>query len=248
MITSAIGSAESSVGRRYIFMGGDAMYSSTKVTDKAKRCLRGIRSTALNCIYRWNLGRFADATEDGWGVPFFRGSYAGPATEVLNGYPIYWAPNYPKNGQVFVISRVDSATGVGREWLDGLGVANLNVETPPFSFVVVCEVQEGYDPNATSLPPVVVLSWAQKYWYVILIIVLVPVIIALALLIICCCCCGRNEDEEDDKSVVPMVMREQSGMSLRPAESSQGGFDGNYEGDPGYVDQDQWENGSDVYS
>ncbi|KEG06480.1 hypothetical protein DQ04_13721000 [Trypanosoma grayi] len=201
-------------GTVYTYMGGDAMYTINWEKDPEKKCIRGLNAPSLNCLFQWNLGRFADMERDGWGVSFYRGSvYTVKGAGPVNGYPEFWLPGYPVHGQPFLINKLyGPSSDIKKTWYDGWGKAQANRDTPPHQFAVVCEVQEPFDYNTTSLPPSTPPqttqppSWFEKNWFVIIPIVVVPFIIALLIIILCCCGCCSHDD--DDKMVVPMILRE----------------------------------------
>ncbi|ESL05813.1 hypothetical protein TRSC58_06524 [Trypanosoma rangeli SC58] len=205
-------------------MGGDAYYSAVWEKDLSKICETGIAKASLNCIFEWNQGLFADSKVKHRGVPFFKGSLHSLAgAGRLNGYDSYWQDGYPAHGQIYLISRLDMIMeGAKATWYDGTDRAYENPETPPASFGIVCEVQDGIVPTSTTtLPPKVVVPWVQEHWYAILLVVLLPLIAAIALIVVICCCCRRTDDKYT--RAAPMELREVSGNVVYGTQERQSG-------------------------
>ncbi|PBJ75197.1 hypothetical protein BCY84_11409 [Trypanosoma cruzi cruzi] len=207
---------------RYAYLGGDADHAATPTTDPKKRCGRGLKWATLNCIFKWNQGAFADSSDDGLGVAFFRGTLytlvdAGP----MNGYKAYWPYHYPFHGKTFLILRLNTTDkSENATWYDWYPAPKDHIDTPYPAFGVVCEAQKGYVVSTTTLPPAVVVPWAQKNWYVVLLAVLLPAIAAVALITVCFYRCRGVYDES--KWVVHMVLREMNDNPLYAIDRNDG--------------------------
>ncbi|ORC84876.1 uncharacterized protein TM35_000401430 [Trypanosoma theileri] len=204
----------------HTYMGGDSTYSIYTEPDPSKKCKKGFYGASLNCIYRWNIGVFASETVDGYGVPFYRGSYYTlPGRGPVNGYTAFWSSGYPRQGESYMVSRYWKFVSPIAKWYDSAIDSMLNPNTPRDSFIAVCEVQDGLVGNTSFPPAESETTWIQSHWYVPLIIAVVVLAAIIGLIILCCCLGGRNEE----KYLHPMVIREVSNEPLRAREITDDG-------------------------
>ncbi|EKF29423.1 hypothetical protein MOQ_006795 [Trypanosoma cruzi marinkellei] len=197
--------ADYSFGRVNTYLGGDADHEATP-KDPKKKCGDSGRAT-LNCIFKWNQGRFADASPDGLGIGFYRGTLYMVGVGSMNGYKNYWPYQYPHDGKKYLLLRMSTTEETQQsKWEDWGSTPTNRGDTSFKRFGVVCEVQQRHFVTTTTLPPDVEVPWAKKNWYVILIVVLLPVLAAVTISTVCFCRFHGGYDES--KWLMPMVLRE----------------------------------------
>ncbi|KAH8617323.1 IGP family C type lectin domain [Trypanosoma vivax] len=138
----------------YSFLGGDALSNAAMRRNPLERCKAGDKTTSLNCVYRWNKGLFA-AASNGDGAAFWRGSLRGVSgSAALNGYPSHWSELYPKDSYLNVVAwYLPDKYAV--YWRD------VNSDQPYFAptpilytyvtnYIAVCEVQDSVSTTGTG--------------------------------------------------------------------------------------------------
>ncbi|KAH8616529.1 IGP family C type lectin domain [Trypanosoma vivax] len=141
----------------YSFLGGDALSNAAVWREPTKWCKAGDKTTSLNCVYRWNKGLFATAS-NGDGAAFWRGSLYGVTdSTAMNGYPPHWGEFYPKDSYLNIVTwHVPDKHAM--YWRDVNSAQPHYAQTPiqgtyADSYIAVCEVQDSISSSTTTTRP-----------------------------------------------------------------------------------------------
>ncbi|KAH8615891.1 IGP family C type lectin domain [Trypanosoma vivax] len=141
----------------YSFLGGDALSNAAVRREPTKWCKAGDKTTSLNCVYRWNKGLFATAS-NGDGAAFWRGSlYGVSGSAAMNGYPPHWNELYPKDSYLNIVEcHLNDKHAM--YWRD-VNSAQPHYAQAPIqgtyvtSYIAVCESQDSISSSTTTTRP-----------------------------------------------------------------------------------------------